>query len=114
MPSLRYIAFGFFLLLALSALADGLKCYQCANCNSPFKPSDATEVTSSDARASCWKTTARNVATTRGITTDCKQVDAAGIGTWCCNTDLCNGAIPTKSSVYLVLTIATIVATMLI
>ncbi|UJR17995.1 hypothetical protein I4U23_004896 [Adineta vaga] len=72
MSSLRYLIFGCFL-LSVSKFADGLECYQCNNCNSPFKPEGILKLNSNKTNAFCSKTTARNVATTRGITQTVKK-----------------------------------------
>ncbi|UJR10930.1 hypothetical protein I4U23_015115 [Adineta vaga] len=102
MSSLRHIIVGCFLLFALSEFADGLQCYKCTNCNNPFTPTNdtITEVVD-DEGYSCQKITARNVGTTRDIKKDCKEGNIKGIGTWCCKTDLCNGATSVLSSFHL-------------
>ncbi|CAF1344402.1 unnamed protein product [Adineta ricciae] len=114
MSLLRHFLFTCCVLLASYKFADGLTCYQCTSCNSPFKPDGITQVSSNDAKASCWKTTTRNVGTARGISTDCKAGDVAGVGKWCCNTNLCNGAISTTSSIFVISAIATVVFVMFI
>jgi len=101
MSLLRNIAVGCFVLLVLSEFADGLRCYQCTGCDSPFNQANAQIVDRpNDQGYSCSKTTARNVGTIRDITQNCHQGDLLGIGQWCCNTDLCNGATPAVSSAY--------------
>ncbi|CAF1953642.1 unnamed protein product [Rotaria magnacalcarata] len=73
----------------LPTLVSGLECYYCATCTKPFSANGASIVSSNTTGDSCYKIAAA-VTTSRGIMPGCVSASVLGIGTWCCNTDLCN------------------------
>ncbi|CAF3346512.1 unnamed protein product [Rotaria socialis] len=96
-----------FVLLALGKLGDSLRCFECTSCNGPVNRNNTkTSREFNGTEYSCWKLTARGVATARGISNSCVELNAGGFGTWCCKTDLCNGAILPVPVTYLVLLMA--------
>ncbi|CAM4871116.1 unnamed protein product [Rotaria socialis] len=100
-----YIILSSVVFLALQHAATGLRCYSCDPCD---VVNNNTLITSSNgAGYSCWKTI-RLIATgvthtSRGIRTNCQEVDnvIAGTGTrtTCCSSDPCNSGIPVSSSI---------------
>ncbi|XP_073322870.1 uncharacterized protein [Pagrus major] len=88
--------YGVLVLLVTLSAAYGLQCYVCAN----VKPSACTQ------KLTCLAGTDRcaSVAESGGLVSkSCVSSAVCREGAKCCDKDLCNGAIPTGSSVLLLL-----------
>ncbi|CAF0787808.1 unnamed protein product [Adineta steineri] len=81
----------FCITVVLPISINGLQCYSCTLCNTPFMASNTSISMMNTTTGSCFKaTTAATVS--RGYISACVAVNAGGYGTYCCNTDLCNSA----------------------
>ncbi|UJR28080.1 hypothetical protein I4U23_009336 [Adineta vaga] len=78
-----------FITILLPISIHGLQCYSCSMCSVPFNTNNATITVNNASGASCYKTVLASYAT-KGATTSCVAANTNGLGTWCCNTDLCN------------------------
>ncbi|XP_073323082.1 lymphocyte antigen 6B-like [Pagrus major] len=87
--------FGVLVLLATLSAAYGLRCYICASAN----PNSCTTVQTCPAGFDRCS----NIVIGDVVTRSCYKSAECVSGTDCCSTDLCNGAIPTGSSVLLLL-----------
>ncbi|XP_073323341.1 lymphocyte antigen 6G-like [Pagrus major] len=87
--------YGVLVLLVTLSAAYGLQCYLCVN----VKPSACTQ------KLDCPAGTDRCASAELGglVTKGCVPSAACREGAKCCDKDLCNGAIPTGSSVLLLL-----------
>ncbi|CAM4897973.1 unnamed protein product [Rotaria socialis] len=85
------VLFTFFLcaIIVLPTLVNGLQCYSCEVCANPFSANGAVIVSSNATGDFCYKISA-SVATSQGIVPTCVTANVLGVGTWCCNTNLCN------------------------
>ncbi|CAF0783736.1 unnamed protein product [Adineta steineri] len=81
----------FCITVVLPISINGLQCYSCTVCSIPFMTSNASIVTMNTTTGSCYKSGYSSYAV-RGYMASCTQASVGSIGTWCCNTDLCNSA----------------------
>ncbi|CAF0793892.1 unnamed protein product [Rotaria sordida] len=84
-----FLSFFFCATIFLPTLINGLQCYECIICSRPFDRINATIRITNSSSESCYKLET-GISTTRGAMDVCIQTNALGLGTWCCNTDLCN------------------------
>ncbi|CAF1080036.1 unnamed protein product [Rotaria magnacalcarata] len=81
--------------LFLMQSTDGLRCYSCSNCNDPFN-SNGVQITEGSNDMYCMKTKLLSVVT-RSLQPSCISLNDKDDGIWCCEKDLCNSAMKTKT-----------------
>ncbi|UJR12280.1 hypothetical protein I4U23_016457 [Adineta vaga] len=89
-------------LLVLLPVCIGIRCYTCTAGQSGCDPINTASLSPTSGHTYCKKVWSGSQSTTvRSGETTCVEANVAGIGTYCCSTDACNGAISKYQIPYL-------------